>query len=320
MTSTYRITGINSGGGNSYFAITATKDGTNVTVQLSSTGQVIGGGGVPDTPAGGKIQLTMNEGDVVELAAPIGVATNFSGSLVTADKPIQVIAGHPCTNIPTAMAACDHLEQSVLPAETLGKHYFVVQPTGPSGSVPGHVVRLYGNVDNTLLTYPQGEPMAKAPKTINAGQVIDLGVVDKDFELASDHELAVISFMMGGQALDPSGGQGDPSMGTVVAVEQYRKKYVFLAPDDYDTSYVDAYMPMDAVISLDGKPVDAKPTAIGNSGFGVNRIRLANTDRHGTHVLEGSAPVGIQVVGYGLYTSFQFPGGLDLKRIAPPPR
>jgi hypothetical protein len=39
----------------------------------------------------------------------------------------------------------------------------------------------------------------------------------------------------------------------------------------------------------------------------------------GAHVLEASAPVGIQVEGYGAYTSYYYPGGLDLNAIAPPP-
>ncbi len=39
----------------------------------------------------------------------------------------------------------------------------------------------------------------------------------------------------------------------------------------------------------------------------------------GAHTLQASAPVGIQVMGYGLYTSYQYPGGSDLTAIAPPP-
>jgi hypothetical protein len=36
-------------------------------------------------------------------------------------------------------------------------------------------------------------------------------------------------------------------------------------------------------------------------------------------VLTASAPSGIQVLGYGAYTSYQYPGGLNLGRIAPVP-
>jgi hypothetical protein len=39
----------------------------------------------------------------------------------------------------------------------------------------------------------------------------------------------------------------------------------------------------------------------------------------GAHVLTATKPVGIQVMGYGSYTSYQYPGGLDLAAIAPPP-
>ena len=57
-------------------------------------------------------------------------------------------------------------------------------------------------------------------------------------------------------------------------------------------------------------------TVIGD-GYGVTRYGLdANA---GAHVLLASAPVGLQVMGYGQYTSYQYPGGLNLKQIAPPP-
>src|SRR6185369_12986800 len=121
----------------------------------------------------GSLSFTMNAEDVVEVVGPNGV-TDFSGSLVSADKPIQVQSGHPCRDMPDQNTpACDHLETNNPPAETLGKHYFVEQPTGPYGGLPGAVVRLYGNADDTVLTYPQGAP-PNAPAMLNAGDVADL--------------------------------------------------------------------------------------------------------------------------------------------------
>ncbi len=318
LTGTYRITGVASANGNSYFAITATTDGTKVKVKLSSTAKVLAGGGLEATSANGTLELSMNAGDVVEVSAPAGNDSDLSGSLVVADHPVQVIAGHPCVNVPQGITACDHLEQSVLPAETLGKHYFVEQPTGPYGGIPGHVVRIYGNVDGTNLTYPQGAPK-NAPTKIDAGAVVDLGIVEQDFEIVGDQPFAVITLMLGGKAVDPDTNQGDPSMSSLVAVEQYRTKYVFLAPDDYDTSYVDAVHPMKATLMLDGAPVESTATPIGTSGFGVNRIRLADKSSRGAHVIESPLPFGLQVLGYGKSTSYQYPAGLDLKLIAPPP-
>ena len=208
----------------------------------------------------------------------------------------------------------------MVPAETLGQHYFVTVPTGPLGNVVGHVVRIYGNVNGTSLSYPAGSPPG-APSTINAGQVVDLGTVSTSFEILGDHEFAVGSFQLGAGLVDPNSPiteqKGDPAQSLATAVEQYRLKYIFLAPSDYPVSFVDVVQPMDAQVTIDGAGTGVPPTAI-SSNFGVARVPLG-PGNNGAHVLTATAPVGIQVVGYGNYTSYQYPGGLNLDAIAPPP-
>ncbi len=134
------------------------------------------------------------------------------------------------------------------------------------------------------------------------------------------NEFAVASLMLGGTAVDPSTGEGDPSLSMMVPVEQYRYSYVFLAPDDYDVSYADVVQPMAAELTLDNTVVFTQPTAIGSSGYGVTRIPLSRNANAGAHVLTAGAAFGLQVLGYGKYTSYQYPGGADLKPIAPPPK
>jgi hypothetical protein len=93
---------------------------------------------------------------------------------------------------------------------------------------------------------------------------------------------------------------------------------VFLAPLDYPVSFVDVVQPMGAEVVLDGAPAGGSLVEIGNSGYGVRRVPLDPTTG-GAHVLTSDEPVGIQVMGYGNYTSYQYPGGLNLDVIAPPP-
>ena len=226
-----------------YIGITATVDATHVKVQLSSSGSVLAGGVVQATAAGGEIDLTLDAGDVAELVGDPGDTLDLSGSLVAADQPVQVIAGSPCEQIPESAPACDHLEQSVFPAETLGKHYFVTVPTSPSGFPVGHVVRLYGNVDGTTLTFVPA-PRRDARRRSTPGRSSTCGIVTSDFEVTGTHEFAVGSFQLGGSIVDPHGGRGDPSQSLMVAVEQYRTKYVFLAPDDYSISFADIVAPV----------------------------------------------------------------------------
>ncbi len=330
MTGNYRVTGIHGWTAEgifgpqdvmgAYFTVTATQDGTNLKVTVGPRGRVLAGGGVPATNAGGVIDVTMNAGDVIQFVGEAKTTSDLSGSLVQASKPVQVIAGIPCIQNPLGTQACDHIEESVFPAETLGKDYFVTVPTGPNGNVVGHVVRIYGNRDGTKLSYAPSKP-AGAPDTINAGQTVSLGEVKADFRITGDQEFAVGSIMLGGAKLDPGAGsgneKGDPSMSFSTAIEQYRKNYIFLAPDDYEASFVDIIYPDGASMKLDGASAPAG-TPIGSTGFNITRAKLGPGDG-GAHRLESTKPVGIQVMGYGAYTSYQYPGGLDLKSIAPPP-
>jgi hypothetical protein len=286
-------------------------------VTLSATASTAAGGGLPAYGPGSTFTLSLNAGDVVQVLSAGG---DLSGSLIKADAPIQVITGAPCADVPSDALACDHLEQINLPVETLGKKYVVTVPTGPDGVPVGHVVHLYGNFNGTHLQY---EPaMDSAPATLNAGQVVNLGVVTNDFAVKADQPFAVETFMIGGSLAQPNVQftmrQSDPSQSLAVAVEQYRSHYVFLAPHDYEESYVDVAAPANTQVMLDQQTVAAPATSVGNSGFEIRRIPLSNKDS-GSHVLTADSPVGIQVIGYGLYTSYQYPGGLTLQAIAPVP-
>jgi len=153
---------------------------------------------------------------------------------------------------------------------------------------------------------------------INAGDVFDLGVVTTDFRVVGDHELAIASLMLAGSVSDTVGhGLGDPSISMLAATAQYRTEYVFLAPTDYDVSYVDIVAPPGAHVTLDGELLPA-PNVLQDMGFMIVRANLPRSSGS-AHRLIADKPVGLQVVGYGAYTSYQLPGGMDLLPIAPPP-
>jgi hypothetical protein len=322
-----------------YAAITATTNGTMVTVKVASGAQVLGGTGILATGGGGTLTITLDAGDVAELMA--GNGSDISGSVVQASAPVQVITGHPCFEIPPTAPACDHMEESVFPAETWGKDYVVTRPAGPNGNTVPHQVRFYGNFDNTHLTYNPPAPPAGCPTTLSAGQVVECGMggacpiavdqtktytcgeTDQDFEVTGDQPFAVATFTLGASIVDPNtrppDQKGDPAQSLVTAVEQFRSKYVFLAPDDYPVNYVDIVAKTGTTITLDGQAPTATPQAVGSSTYSVSRVQLGG-GQAGAHVLTASKPVGIQVVGYGSYTSYMYPGGLDLMHIAPPPQ
>ena len=310
-------------GGPPFFTVTGTQGGTHVTVKLGAKGPVVAGGGIPAAAAGGTVSFTLDAGDVAEVVSNSGRDFDFSGSLLTADKPVQVITGVPCIDFPLDVIACDHVEETVFPAETLGKHYVVTTPTGPHANKVGHVVRFYGNVDGTSLTYKPSAPSG-CPSSLNAGEVVECGEVGADFEVTGSSELGVGMFLIGASKADPASGarsssQGDPSQSFAVTVEQYRKHYVFLAPTDYKTSYVDVIAEAGTKLTLDGKDVSSNVQPVSGTSWFVGRIVLDPGNRDGVHELTTDKPVGIQIIGYGDYTTYMYPGGLNLGQIAPIP-
>jgi hypothetical protein len=330
MTNTYRVMGYKGASAATFegapgvvgpvLSITATQSDTSVKIALSPTAKFLASkNGDPIAASDGGQTVTFNlaqAGDVLELVGDKGQEYDFSGSLVLSSKPVQVITSSPCINIPSDKQACDHIEETVVPAETLGKHYIVNSPTGPTGAPVAHAVRLYGNKDGTHLTYVPSKP-EKCPDTLSAGQVADCDIVgaDQGFEVTGTQEFGVETFLLGALEYDWTGvdKRGDPDESYYPSVEQFRTKYVFLAPDDYPTLYADITAPAGSEIMLDGAPLDAPWTAIQGSRFGVHRVDLTKSGKGGAHTLTAKNPVGVQVVGFGDNTSFQVPAGMNLE-------
>jgi hypothetical protein len=306
-----------------YVVITATKNDTHVAIALK--GRTVAGGGLSALNAGQTASVLMQAGDVLELVGGNSEADDLSGSLVTADKPVQVISGMPCRNVPSETAACDHLEEVVPPAQALGKKYVVTVPAGPNGSkAASQWVRLIGNTNGTALQF---DPPISAPginngtAVLNAGSVLDLGLQQNDFQVTGDQAFMVTTFMASAGVVDPGtqppDQKGDPSQSFVVPAEQLADRYHFAVPVDYELNFINVVADAGATVSLDGQPLsEGLFSAIGGTGKRVARIKLA---AGGYHSLVASGPVGLQVYGYGAYTSYQMPGGSLAGLIAPAP-
>jgi hypothetical protein len=290
----------------SELTVTATQPGTTVT--LTTTASTTAAGGAPAFTAGTPQTQALEPGGVLELASTTG---DLSGTHIVADHPIQVLGGHFCTNVPDGVAACDHLEESMFSVEALGVKYAVNAPqvtSIPIGKV--EIVRIIATAPNTTLTYDP--PQMGVPNTIaNAGGVLELPSSAASFVITADHKILVAQYMEGQEA---GGNTGDPAMTLAVPVEQFRSQYLFHAPISYETNYLDVTTPTGSTLTLDGVAL-AGATPI-TAGLDLYRVTLTNGPASdGNHSISGTMPFGISVYGYGQYTSYWYPGGLDLKTI-----
>ncbi len=308
-TGDYVVASYNHAEGNDYpgfYAVVAMADETTVTLSPSATGdKVKAGGGVA---ADGTGQVVLGKGDVLEVMSASG--GDLTGTRVSADRPVQVIAGHKCTQVPTDVPLCDHLEEAMFPLEALALQYIVAPPVqSPVDSEEhGQVVRVIASEPDTMLTFmpDQGVDTVLA----EAGDFVELVSTTARFQVSADKKILVAQYMVG-----QGGGYGeqDPSMLLAVATEQYRKDYLFHAPTSWTANYVDIILKSGTMVSVDGVPV-AGFLKIPQTDYSVAHVKLSNNG-DGNHKLIANDRVGISVYGIQDFGSYWAVGGLDLDHL-----
>ena len=278
----------------------------------------------------GRHTFTLQRGDVLQLVGTRG-GEDLTGSTIRANGPIAVFVGHDCVNVPEDTAACDHLEEQLLPSATWGRRYAVTFLRERS-NVPNErsLVRIMSQADNNPLTFDGISTPAACNRSLARGQFCEFET-SENFVVSGERPILVTQFMVGlGESplCRPLPGQpppdrdecvGDPAMAFEVPIEQFRNRYDVLIPDTYRLNFVNATTPVGAELTLDGQPLDPAtvrgPYPVG-ANLEVRVIRMAG----GTHTLAtvDGRPFGAKVYGVAAYTSYMYSGGLNLAPINPP--
>jgi len=319
---------------------------TPVTVNVSASANIAASedGSVSRQAAGSTASYTLSQGDVLILAsdapsscAPsgstdritqdcgrgfglpdpcirqltycnVGEQYDLSGTVIQATGPVQVFGGHECAFVPYNRFACDHLEESLFPLEAWGRD-FTVSATQPLRSEP-NVVRILAQRAGTVVRF---DPAVTPDATLAAGQIYEFETT-QDFRVTASDSIMVGQFLVGqdyeGLNTSMAESNGDPAFSLAIPTEQFRTDYTFLAPDTYTVTYLNVTATMGQQVMLDGAPVTGwRP--VGASEMQTARVAI----RPGAHQILSSQPFGIVVYGFGSYTSYMYPGGLDLNVI-----
>ncbi|MBN1773145.1 MAG: IgGFc-binding protein [Deltaproteobacteria bacterium] len=318
-------------GSSGIFSIVAVEDGTEVDVSFH--GKTQPGASVSGYNRGSTERFFLDKYDVLQILSEVpdsctpawtephpadpsvtmgycdmGVEYDLTGTEIHANKPVAVYGGHDCTFIPFDRWACDHLEEQLFPLQAWGNRYLAAR-TQPVAD-EANLWRVISGADGNRIRF---NPPVHGEETLSRTDWFEFESRD-DFEVTADGAFLLVGFLVGqGNNLDSI---GDPAMALAVPVEQYRLSYNFLAPEDYrddpstgatGQNYVNVIAPAGAVVTFDGISLGGF-TPIGGSGFGVLRHEIGG----GSHTIGSTSEFGITCYGYGNYTSYMYPGGLDV--------
>ena len=204
--------------------IIAREDGTVAT--LTPVAAVAGGGAIPSGAPNQPMNIMLNKGQ----HAQITQSAELTGSVVTANKPIGLMAGQFCMNIPSGTGFCDHGEQMVPPVRALGSRYVGVMYRPRVATETSTFWRVVGTTDGTQLTYSTN---VGGPATLNRGQAVTFQT-GTPFVVQSqdkDHPFMLFTYMTSSEHV--GSGFGDPDFVVSVPPEQYLEQYVFFTDPTY---------------------------------------------------------------------------------------
>ena len=322
-----------------WVAITSPTDGNGVYLTSSAYTMASVIGEMPAIQAlepGHSVELTLNRGDVLQVfsrkGSPQGSCEALSGAIsgvapgvdswdypvcldiqdgdltgtwVTAGEPIAVFAGHDCSFVPFDAWACDHLEESVLPLEVWGGEAVVSAPVRPGGggNAPT-IIRVLAQYDGTEVRFL---PEIHEPVIAGPAQAVELRVEEDVVVTGGGRPILVTQLLLGEQELGANAG--DPALGTMPPTNHWRQAYEFLVPATYEDNYVNLVSRIGARIYLDDQEL-LEWALIDETPFQVHRAHL-QPGEHSVYSDSGGA-FSLVAYGYASYTSYLYPGGLDL--------
>jgi hypothetical protein len=279
--------------------VTAVFDNTNVTI--TPNGALIGrASGVPFT-----VNLDRGESYYAETPGP---GTDLTGTRISSDRPVAVVNGSFCANVPPGTPFCDHSFETAHPVQSWGTEIlFANLPNRPGGSI----YRVLASVDNTQILL-DGAPLT----TLNAGQFFEFGPTPANGILSADQPIFACQFMTGQNS--PGATLGDPAMGNMIPSAQYQTDYTFstVGGAQFAQNFLTIFAADADVgsVELDGTAIAVGSfSPIPGSGFSVAIVPLAD----GTHTTSSPSPHGITVEGYNNFDSYIYPGGALFEFINP---
>ncbi|MDW7997783.1 MAG: IgGFc-binding protein, partial [Bacteroidota bacterium] len=176
---------------------------------------------------------TLNKGDVVAIGT-VGPEADLSGSLVRATKPVAVVSGNQCTNVPTSIRWCDFTCEMELPTYAWGRTYFVTPIFGGSRfRGQNSVIRIFAKESNTKV-YLDGQEWAvirRGPGGMRGEGWLDIEDPDpaevRPIVISADKPIQVVQYNKG-QESDwiPT----DPFEMALPSLEQSQTHVIFATP------------------------------------------------------------------------------------------
>ncbi len=280
------------------FAVVAREN--NSVVTITPTNDLAGG-----YTAGTPFDITLNRGEafLAQSSSLTNDAADLTGTLIESSKPIAMVNGNRCTNIPITTTACDHVFEVAQPIQSWGKRIYSTDLPQRDG---GSMFRVVAAADNTVLSLD-----GTVIDTLDRGEMYEASFLTGHHVWEGSNGIFVVQFMTSQN--NPQAISGDPAMGNLAPSEQYLKEYTFATPGigQFQTHYLTVIAHVadvfDGTIFLDGSAIPSGEfSQIPATNYWAASVQIGEGS-HTTRSVDSAH--GILITGYNNFDSYLYPGG-----------
>ncbi|KAI8513851.1 Carboxypeptidase N [Branchiostoma belcheri] len=288
----------------SEFGIFATEDNTDVEITLR--GNTVYGGVAYST--GSVIRSVLNKFEAVQFQG-----SDLTGTQVTSNKPVTLMSGVQCVNVPAGVSAPDHIVEQIPPVNTWGRRFVTVPLAVRTG---GDIFRIVAARDGTIVTVT-----GHAVKLLHSGDFWELDVPSNVYQVITSSEpIMVLQYNKG---LTADGVNTDPFMMYVPPIEHFAADYTFTTVDAAGSVFNNYINVVIKTTETSGLLYDGSPLPSSTSWVQIPDTDLSAAQLHinatGTHKLKHTSAIvtfSVFYYGYSSYDSVGFPGGMRFEHIS----
>ena len=149
----------------------------------------------------------------------IETVEDLSGTKVVTNRPVSVVSGHECGNVPSNVTACSHLIEQIPPTALWGDVHY----TAPLANKRSYTIKILAAYNFTIVSIYCNNTMELY--TISEGQFVNkLSQMYEYCAVYSSKDVLVAQLSHGGTE---DNRYGDPMMTIVSAANQYLNKFDF---------------------------------------------------------------------------------------------
>ena len=189
-------------------------------------------------------------------------ATDLTGSRIVSNKPLTVISGHECGNVPSTQTYCGHLAEQIPPTSTWGQEFLLV-------SFGGRDVGQYYKI----VSSQSATTVVRRCNSVTTTQTLSsVGSSFTFFTSSTTYCSVVANKPVLVSQLGIGGGTdniGNPIISILPSLDQYTNRYSFfsLNTTDFNIHYISvSVLDQPGSVKLDGQPISCSWSAIYNNG------------------------------------------------------